>query len=124
MDMISLWMAPWDAGGTFRIGSRPEMAIHRDRLHCVVQYFGGLAWTSVIDLYAGVSTAPVEIMAEDQKPDFLALTCQDSGGRGYGYSPGRGYMANLGFPRVRCSPVEMCAVDSNFRRMSCSPVEM
>ena len=27
VDMISLWMAPWEAGGTFRIGSRPEMAI-------------------------------------------------------------------------------------------------
>ena len=86
VDMISLWMAQWDTGGTFRIGSRPEMAIRRDRLRCVVQYFGGLAWTSVIDLYAGVSTAPVEIMVEDQKPDFLALACQDSRGRGYGYS--------------------------------------
>ena len=30
VDMISLWMAPWDAGGTFRIGSRPKMAIRRD----------------------------------------------------------------------------------------------
>ena len=89
VDMISLWMAPWDAGGTFRIGFRPDMAIRRDRLRCVVQYFGGLAWTSVIDVYAGVSTAPVEIMVEDQKPDFLALgICEDSRGRGYGYSPG------------------------------------
>ena len=123
VDMISLWMAPWDAGGTFRMGSRPEMATRRDRLRCVVQYFGGLAWTSVIDLYAGVSTAPVEIIVEDQKPDFLALACQDSRGR-YGYSPVGGYMTDLGFPRVRCSPVEMCAVDSNFPRVSCSPVEM
>ena len=124
VDMISLWMAPWDAGGTFRIGSRPKMAICRDRLRCVVQYFGGLAWTSVIDLYAGVSIAPVEIMAEDKKPDFIALACQDSRGRGYGYSPGRGSMTDLGFPRVNCSPVEMCAVDSNFPRVSCSSVEM
>ena len=62
VDMIYLWMAPWDAGGTFRIGFRPKMAIRRDRLRCVVQYFGGLAWTSVIDLYAGVSTAPVGIV--------------------------------------------------------------
>ena len=77
VDMIPLWMAPWDAGGTFRIGSRPEMAIRRDRLRCVVQYFGGLAWTCVIDLYAGVSTTPVEIMVEDQKPDFLALTIRE-----------------------------------------------
>ena len=70
VDMISLWMAPWDAGGIFRIGSRPEMAIRRDRLRCV---------------------APVEIMVEDQKPDFLALACQDSQGGGYGHSPGGGY---------------------------------
>ena len=62
VDMISLWMAPWGAGRTFRIGSRPEMAIRRDKLRCVVQYFEGLIWTSVIDLYAGVSTAPVKIM--------------------------------------------------------------
>ena len=88
VDMISLWMAPWDAGGTFRIGSRPKMAIRRDILCCVVQYFGGLAWTSVVDLYAGVSTAPVEIMAEDKRPDFRALACQDSRGRSYGYSLG------------------------------------
>ena len=53
VDMISLWMAPWDAGGTFRIGSRPKMAIRRDRSHCVVQYFRGLAWTSVIDFTLG-----------------------------------------------------------------------
>ena len=33
-------------------------------------------------------------------------------------------MTDLGFPRVRCSPVEMRAVDSNFPRVSCSPVEM
>ena len=53
----------------------------RDRLRCVVQYFGGLC---VIDLHGGVSTTAVDILVEDQKPDFLALTCQDSRGRGYG----------------------------------------
>ena len=93
VDMNSLWMAPWDAGRTFQIGSRPEVAIRRDRLRCVVQYFEGLAWTSVIDLYAGVSTAPVEIMVEDQKPDLLALARVLEG-----YSPGGGSMADLGFP--------------------------
>ena len=76
VNMNSLWMAPWDAGGTFRIGSRPEVAIRRDRLSWVVQLscrpaFGGLAGTCVIDLYAGVSTTPVEIMVEDRMPDFL-----------------------------------------------------
>ena len=100
---VDIWMAPWDAGGTFRIGSRPKMAMRMDRIRCVVQHFGGLAWTSVIDLYAGVSTAPVEIMAEDQKPDFRALACQDSRGRSYGYSPGGGSMTDLGFPRVSCA---------------------
>ena len=120
VDMISLWMVPWDAGGTLRIGSRPEMAIGRDKLRGVVQYIGGLAWTSIIDLYAGVSTAPVERMAEDQKLHFLALACQDSRGRGYGYSPGGGSMTmtDLGFPRVSCSPVEIGAVDSKFPRSS------
>ena len=67
VNMDSLWMAPWDAGGTFRIGSRPEVAICRDRLHCVVQLscrpafphagylgcFGGLTRTCVIDLTLG-----------------------------------------------------------------------
>ena len=60
VNMNSLWMAPWDAGGTFRIGCRPEVVIRRDRLRWVVQLscrpaFGGLAGTCVIDLYAGVS---------------------------------------------------------------------
>ena len=59
--MDSLWMAPWDAGGTFRIGSRPEVAIHTNILRCVVQlsrrpvfpaagyfgFLGGLARTCV-----------------------------------------------------------------------------
>ena len=124
VDMYSLWMAPWEAGGTFRIGSRPEMAIRRDRLRCVVQYFGGLAMTCVIDLYAGVSTTPVVIMVEDQKPDFLALACQDSRGRGYGYSPGGSSMTDLCFPRGSCSPVEMWAVDLNFPRASFPPGDL
>ena len=83
--MDSLWMAPWDAGGTFRIGFRPEVVIRRDRLRCVVQLscrpaFGGLAGTCVIDLYTGVSTTPVEIIVEDKMPDFLART------REYGFT--------------------------------------
>ena len=89
--MDSLWMAPWDAGWTFRIGSRPEVVLRRDILRCVVQYFGGLARTCVIALYAGVSTTPVEIMVEDKKPDFLELVSKDSRGRSCGYSPGELY---------------------------------
>ena len=110
--------------GRFELDLGQRWYIRRDKLCCVVQYFGGLTWTSVIDLYAGVSTAPVEIMVEHQRPDFLALACQDSRGRGYGYSPGGGSMTDLGFPWVSCSPVERSAVDSNFPWVSCSPVEM
>ena len=124
VDMNSLRMAPWDAGGTFRIGSRPEVAIRRDILCCVVQYFGGLAGTCVIDLYAGVSTTPVEMLVEDKTPNFLEITSEDSCGRRYGYSPGGDSKTALGFPRVSCSPVEMCAVDSNFLRASFPPGEL
>ena len=120
VDIISLWMAPWDAGGMFQIRSRSEMAIRRDRSRCVVQYFRGLARTGVIALYTGVSTTPVGIMVEDQKPDFLALVRQDSRGRGSGYSPGRRSMTDLSLPRVSGSPVEMCAFDWNFPRLSFS----
>ena len=34
VDMDSLWMAPWDAGGTLRSSYRPGMAIWRDVLCC------------------------------------------------------------------------------------------
>ena len=74
-------MAPWDAGVTFRIGSRPEVLYAGT--DCVVlscrPVFGGLARACVIDLYAGVSTIPVEIMVED----FLELASTDSRGRDY-----------------------------------------
>ena len=54
---------------------------------------------------------------EDKKPDFLELTSRDSRGRSYGDSPGESSKSSkiaLGFPRASCTPVEMCAVDSNF----------
>ena len=38
MDMDSLWMAPWDAGGTLRSGYRHGMAIWKDVLCCVVLF--------------------------------------------------------------------------------------
>ena len=122
--MDSLWMAPWDTGGTFQIGPRPEVALRRDRLRCVVQCFGGLARTCVIDLYAGVSTTPVKIMVEDIKPDLLGLASKDSRGRGYGYSPGVSSKIVLIFPRASCTPVEMCAVYSNLPRASFLPGEL
>ena len=155
VDMDSLWMAPWDAGGTFRIGSHPEMAIRRDILRCVVQlsrrpvfpaagyfgYFGVLAKTCVIDLYAGVSTTPVEMLVDDYQPDFprlqfppvgvevwpsisVTLASKDSRGHGCGYSPDVSSMTDLGFPRASCTPVEMCTVDSNVPRARFPPGEL
>ena len=108
------------------------MAIRRGILRCVVQlycrpvfpavgclgYFGGLARTCVIDLYAGVSTTSVEMMVVDKNPDFSKLASKDSRGHGYGYSPGESSMTDLGFPRASCTPVEMCVADSNFPRAS------
>ena len=85
---------------------------------------GGLAGTCVIDLYAGVSSTPVEIMVEDKMPDFLELASTDSQGCDYVYSLDGSSKTDLGFPRASCTPVEMCAVDSNFPRASCTPVEM
>ena len=136
VDMDSLWMVPWDYGGTLRIGSRPEVAIRRDRLRCIVQLsyrpafpaagylgcFGGLARTCVIDLYAGVSITPIEMMVEDKKPDFLELASKDS--RGRGYSQGGSSKTDLGFPRASCTPVEMCVVDLNFPQASFPPGEL
>ena len=72
-------MAPCDAGGTFRIGSRPEVAIRRGILGYVVQlsrrpaagylgYFGGLARTCVMD--DGVSTTPVAMMVDGKNRTF------------------------------------------------------
>ena len=143
VNMDSLWMAPWDAGGTSRIGSRPEVAIRRDRLRCVVQLscrpafpaagylgcFGGLARTCVIDLYAGVSTTPVEMMVEDKKPDFLELASKDSRGRGYGYSPGGSSKTDLGFPRravprSRCARLIQTSPGRAFRRASFARKDM
>ena len=145
--MDSLCMAPWDAGGTFRIGSRPE--IRRNILRCVVQlsrrpvfpdvgyfgYFGGLARTCVSDLYAGVSTTLVEMLVDDNQLDCSRLQFPPVGMEmwpsisvtlacnGYGYSPGESSMTDLGFPRPSCTPVEMCAVDLNFPRARFPPGE-
>ena len=84
VDMDSLWLAPWDAGGTFRIVYRSELDVCRDILCGDVQsahrpvfpavgymgYVGDLARTCVIDLYAGVSTTAVEMLVKDDQPDF------------------------------------------------------
>ena len=141
VDMDSQWMAPWDAGGTFRIGSRPKMAIRRDILCCVVRlscrpvfpaagylgYFGGLARTCVIDLYTGVSTTLVEMLVEDNQMDFprlqfppvdmevwpsTSVTLPSEDSRGRGCE-GHGY-----------SPGDSSMTDLGFPRASCTPVEM
>ena len=41
VDMDSLWMAPWDAGGTFRIGSRPKVAIRGTDCVVLFSYLAG-----------------------------------------------------------------------------------
>ena len=154
VDMYSLWMAPWDAGGTFRIGSRPEVAIRRDILRCVVQLSRrpvfpacGLSrifwrprkvlltletWQGVIDLYAGVSTTPVEMMVDDNQLGFPRLKFPPVGveawpsisrvrihedvvmGIPQAKVPGQIWV----FPRASCTPVEICAVDLNFPQAS------
>ena len=67
VDKDSLWMVPWDAGGTLRSSYRPGMAIWRDVLCCVVRLsrmpvlpatgylrsLAGLGRTCIIDLNAG-----------------------------------------------------------------------
>ena len=67
VDMDSLRMASWDAGGTLRRTYRHGMAVWRDVLCCVVRFsrmpvlpasgslrsYGGLGRACIIDLYAG-----------------------------------------------------------------------
>ena len=74
-------------GWTFRIDYRSELDVCRDILCGDVQsarrpvfpavgymgYVGDLARTCVIDLYAGVSTTVVEMLATDDQPDFSRL---------------------------------------------------
>ena len=57
VDMDSLWTAPWDAGGTFRIGSRPEVVIRR-------------ADCGVLFLQAGVSGSGLSRMSWRPRKDM------------------------------------------------------
>ena len=95
VDMDSLWMVPWDAGGTFRSSYRSGMAIWRDVLCCVVRLscmpvlpatgylrsFKGLEKTCSIDLNAGESTTPVEMLGDDT-PDGFSKTAVSAWWRG------------------------------------------
>ena len=96
--------------------------------------FGGLARTCIIDLYAGVSTTPVEMLVDDIQTDFprlqfppvgvevlpsalVTLMSDDSRRRGCAgnrYSPGDSFMKYLGFPRASCTPVEICVAELYF----------
>ena len=87
VDMDSLWMAPWDAGGMFQNSYRSDMAIWRNRWSYVIRFsrmpefpaagylgsFGGLARMCVIDLYTGVSTTPVVKLVDFNQMDFPKL---------------------------------------------------
>ena len=148
VDMDYSWMAPWDAGGTFRSSYRPGMAIWRNIWSYVVRFsrmpefpatgylgsFGGLARICVIDLHAGVLTAPVVMVVDFNQMDFpklqfppvgvevlpstsVTLTSAYSRGRGClgnGHSQGDGFMTNLSFPRASCTPGEICAAELDF----------
>ena len=84
VDIDSLWMAPWDAGGTLSCSYRPGMAIWRVMLCSVVRLshrpvlpatgylksFGDLGRTCIMDLNAGKSTAPAEMLGDDPQTDF------------------------------------------------------
>ena len=129
---------------------QPDMAIWRNIWSDVVRFsrkpvfpatgclgsFGGLARICVIDLCAGVSTAPVEMIVDFNQMDFpklqfppvvvevlpstsVTLASADSQGRGCpgnGHSPGDGFMTNLGFPQASCTPGEMYAAELNSPR--------
>ena len=160
VDIDSLWMAPWDAGGTLRSGYRSGMAIWRDVLCCVVRLsrmpvlpatgylrsFGGLGRTCIIDLNAGESTVPIEMLGEDTQMDFprpqflsggvevlpsTSVTLMSDNSRrrgcaGNGHSPpspGENSITDLGFPRASCTLGEMCAAELDFPRVSFPPGE-
>ena len=96
--------------------------------------FGGLGRTCIIDLYAGESTAPVEILVDDTQTDFpipqfppdgvevlpstsvthMSDNSRRRGCAGNGYSPGENSTTHLGFPQASCNPGEMCAAELDF----------
>ena len=107
-------------------------------------YFGSLAWTCIIDLYAGVSTAPIGMLVDDNQTDFprlqfppdgvevlqstsVTLMSDDSrrhGCAGNGHSPGDNFITDLVFPRASYTPGEICAAELDFPRARFPPGEM
>ena len=51
VDMDSLWMAPWDAGGTFRSSYRSGMAIWRDMLCCSIISYAGASGYGLFEVF-------------------------------------------------------------------------
>ena len=84
VDVDSFWLAPWDAGGTLSSNYRPRVAVWRAVLCSVVRLsrrpvlsamgywrsFGDLGGTCVMDLDAGQSRAPADILGDDPQIRF------------------------------------------------------
>ena len=84
VDVDSLWLAPWDAGGTLGGSYRPGVTVWRAVLCSVVRLsrrpvlsatgylwsFRDLGRTCVMDLDAGKSRALAEILGDDPQVDF------------------------------------------------------
>ena len=51
VDMNSLWMAPWDAGGTLKSSYRPGIAIWRDVLCCSIISYAGASGYGLFDVF-------------------------------------------------------------------------
>ena len=51
VDMDSLWMAPWDVGGTFRSSYRPGMAIWRAVLCCSIISYAGASGYGLFEVF-------------------------------------------------------------------------
>ena len=106
--------------------------------------FRGLGRTCIIDLNAGASTAPVEMLGDDTQMDLprpqfppggvevlpstlVTLMSDDSrrrGCAGNGHSPGEKSITDLGFPWASYTPGEMCAAELDFPRASFPPREL
>ena len=96
-----------------------------------------------MDLNAGKSTAPVEILGDDPQTDFprsqfspggvgvlsstsVTLMSDNSrrrGSAGNSYSPGENSMTDLGFPRTIYTPGKLCAAELDFPQASFPPGE-
>ena len=95
VDVDFFWLAPWDAGGTLSSDYRPGMAVWRAVLCSVARLsrrpvlsamgswrsFGDLGRTCVMDLDAGQSRAPADILGDDPQMKFPRSLCLPGGMR-------------------------------------------